>query len=415
MSGLAVIVGCGNVGVGVMLRLLRNAGYDVAMVTHHPGQARQLQRHGARVQLTGASHARLELAPCPAVAAAERRSVAELVRAASLCVVAVRAQQLEEVAALLAPGLSRHRRPVNLLVCDNRPEAGMLLARAVARADGEAKAPAHGFVGALLDQIATTHSDEEGRLVHVEARGRLFLDALALRTEPPVLAGSLLVEDHPAYVQRKLFLFSAGHAAAAFLGRLRGHTLIKDALEDPVVAAVVLRALSEASAGLEYRYGPHFVSGRDAVGDYIARYADPDLADPVERVARDAGRKLFRDDRVCGPARLALESGFSTPALALVGAAGLCAYETALGRRPCRAGVSPSAGMALMSRVSGLVPGHPFVRSAGAAYAGLAHRELAGVVQEMLDDTGDTGGAGGAGGAGKRGAAGHSTKRGRPR
>jgi Ketopantoate reductase PanE/ApbA len=91
-AGLALVVGGGNVGVGVMLRLLRNAGFDVAMVTHHPWQARQLRQYGARVQLTGASNARLELAPCPAVAAREWRCVSELVRAASLSVVAVRPQ-----------------------------------------------------------------------------------------------------------------------------------------------------------------------------------------------------------------------------------------------------------------------------------------------------------------------------------
>jgi mannitol-1-phosphate 5-dehydrogenase len=276
---------------------------------------------------------------------------------------------------------------MNVLVCDNRPEAATVLAAAVARAGGPATAARHGFVGTLLDQIATSSSDEEGRLLHVEAKGRLFLDALALRADPPLLAGSLLVEDHPAYVLRKLFLFSAGHAAAAFLGRLRGHTLIREALADPMVAAVVLQALSEARAGLESRYAPHFVGTENTLRHFPARYADPDLPDTVERVARDAGRKLSGDDRVCGPARLALASGFSTPALAIVGAAGLCAYETELGQWPCPAGVSPAAGAALMSQVSGLVPGHPFVQSAAAAYAALSHRDLADVVQQVLLST----------------------------
>jgi len=402
-AGLALVVGGGNVGVGVMLRLLRNAGFDVAMVTHHPWQARQLQRHGARVQLTGASHARLQLAPCPAVAAGAGRCISELVRAASLSVVAVRPHQLEGVAELLAPGLSRRRRPMNVLVCDNRPEAATVLAAAVARAGGPATAARHGFVGTLLDQIATSSTDEQGRLLHVEAKGRLFLDAPALRTDPPVLAGSLLVEDHPAYVLRKLFLFSAGHAAAAFLGRLRGHTLVREALADPTVAHVVLQALREARTGLEHRYTPHFVGGDDTLCDFLARYADPDLPDTVERVARDAGRKLSGDDRVCGPARLALASGFSTPALAVVGAAGLCAHETELGHWPCPEGVSPAAGAALMSRVSGLVPGHPFVQSAAAAYAALSHRDLASVVQQMLRSTDGVGTPGDAAPGSERG------------
>ena len=386
-AGLALVVGGGNVGVGVMLRLLRNAGYDVAMVTHHPSQAQHLQRYGARVQLTGASRARLALDPCAAVAAGERRSINELVRRASLSVVAVRPHQLDEVAALLAPGLSCRHRPMNVLVCDNRPDAGTLLAAAVARASGRATAARHGFVGTLLDQIATSCTDEEGRLVHVEAKGRLFLDAPALRADPPVLAGSLLVEDHPAYVQRKLFLFSAGHVATAFLGRLRGHTLIQEALDDPLVSEVVLLALREARAGLEHRFGHHLIGGENTVREYLARYADPDMPDTVERVGRDAGRKLVGDDRVCGPASLAIASGISTPALAMVGAAGLCAFEDALGQRPCPRGVTRAEGAALMSQVSGLRPGHPFAQSTGAAYAALCSGDLASVAQQVLLST----------------------------
>jgi mannitol-1-phosphate 5-dehydrogenase len=388
-AGLALVVGGGNVGVGVMLRLLRNAGYDVAMVTHRPRQAQHLQRYGARVQLTGASRARLELAPCPAVAAGDGRSINELVRRASLSVVAVRPHNLDDVAALLAPGLSCRRRPMNVLVCDNRPDAGKLLAEAAAHAIGAATAARHGFVGTLLDQIATSSTDEEGRLVHVEAKGRLYLDAPALRADPPVLAGSLLVEDHPAHVLRKLFLFSAGHVATAFLGRMQGHTLIREALGEPLLAEVVLRALEEARTGLEYRFGHYFIGGKRAVADYLARYRDPDLPDTVERVGRDAGRKLVGDDRVCGPARLALESGISTPALAMVGAAGLYAHETELKQRPCPRGVSPAEGAELMSKVSGLRLGHPFVKSTGAAYAALSSGDLAGVAQQMLFSTSD--------------------------
>jgi mannitol-1-phosphate 5-dehydrogenase len=383
-SRLALVVGGGNVGIGVMLRLLRNAGYDVAVVTHRAAQASRLRRQGARVQLTGGSHPTLRLAPCPAVEAADSRCVAELVRVASLAVVAVRPHHLGEVAALLAPGLSRRRRPINVLVCDNGPGAGALLQRAVANATDEPEAARHGFVGTLLDQIATSSSDPEGTLLHVEGRGRLFLDASRLRAAPPLLAGSLLVEDHQAYVLRKLYLFSAGHTAAAFVGGLRGHSLISQALTDPLVADVVSQALSEARAGLESRYGSHFAGGEEAVRTCLSRYADSHLPDTVDRVGRDPARKLAGGDRVCGPARLALASGVPTPALALVAAAGLRAHESMRsGQRPGPV-ATPPVGATLMSHVSGLPPSHPFVQSVAAVYASLAEREVVDVVHEVL-------------------------------
>jgi mannitol-1-phosphate 5-dehydrogenase len=374
-GGLAVIVGGGNVGIGVMLRSLRNAGYEVAVVTHRAGQAQGLRARGAQLQLTGHAHDRLQLAPCPAVASTEPRCVTELIRSASLVVVAVAAHHLSEAASLLAPGLARRRRPVNVLVCDNRLQAGSRLAREVALVAGDAAAARHGFVGLLLDQVATSGIDERGCLVHVEAKGRMFLDATGLRTEPPLLPGSLLVENHRAYVVRKLYLFSAGHAAGAFLGRLRGHTLMSDAFADTLVADLVRRALDEARVGLEQRYGTRFVGGDQAVRNCLTRYADPDLGDTTTRVARDPGRKLSADDRICGPAQLAVAAGTGTPALALVAAAGLCAHQ-GIRAEVSRDQVDAGAVTALMSHLSGLVPDHPFVLSVGSAFAELTHRGL---------------------------------------
>jgi mannitol-1-phosphate 5-dehydrogenase len=378
-GGLALIVGGGNVGLGVMLRSLRSAGFDVAVVTRRVNQARRLRAFGPRVVLTGDARGRLQLAPCPAVAATEPRCVTELVRVASLIVVTVRPRDLPEVAALLAPGLARRRRTVNVLVCDNRLHAGSRLAREVARAAGDGAAARHGFVGLLLDQIATSGAGDDGLLVHVEASGRMFLNATELRAEPPVLPGAVLVEDLQAYVLRKLYLFSAGHVAGAFLGRLRGHTLLSDAVADPLVEDTVRRALEEAGLGLEHRYGARFVGGDETVRACLARYADPDLRDTVERVARDPDRKLCADDRVCGPARLALAAGVDTPALALVAAAGLCAHEDE--QVACHSGYGDGgAGVQLMSRLSGLGPGHPFVQATGSAYGRLARGGLASAV-----------------------------------
>jgi mannitol-1-phosphate 5-dehydrogenase len=380
-GGLALIVGGGNVGIGVMLRLLRNAGYDVVVVTHRASQAQQLKRSGPQVQLTGGACTRLQLSPCPAVPASEHRCVSDLVRVASLVVVAVRPHHLHEVAALLAPGLSRRSKPVNVLVCDNRLRAASRLAHEVARAAGPARTVQHGFVAALLDQVATSSAGEHGVLLHVEAKGRLFLDAPALRAEPPLLGGALLVEDHAAYVLRKLYFFSAGHAAVAFLGRLQGHRLMTAAVADPLVSNLVLRTLDEAGCGLEHRYGSRFSGGDDAARDCLARYADPVLADTVERVARDPDRKLAADDRVCGTARLALAAGVETPALALVAAAGLCAHQ-GIGAASGGA-ASPAAGAALMSRVSGLLPYDPFARSVGSTYSTLVHDGLVSVAQAL--------------------------------
>ncbi len=73
----------------------------------------------------------------------------------------------------------------------------------------------------------------------VEARGALRVDRAALGGQVPVLRGLDGVDDFTAHLTRKKFVFSAGHASAAYVGGLAGHATLPAALADPVVRTVV--------------------------------------------------------------------------------------------------------------------------------------------------------------------------------
>jgi len=110
-------------------------------------------------------------------------------------------------------------------------------------------------------------------------------------------------------------------------------------------------------------FGDRFAGDEATVEELLGRYAAPHLDDTVERVGRDPLRKLGPDDRICGPARLAMTAGTRTPALALVAAAALrrdqqdshpngCEPHPQFARRR-RASV--------LARSSGLPDSHPFL------------------------------------------------------
>src|SRR5919206_191537 len=96
-----------------------------------------------------------------------------------------------------------------------------------------------GFAGHLLAQ-----SGYDVTFLGRELRGHL-----------PAIQGMRVVSDYRAYVQKKLFTFSAGHATTAYLGALKGYRYVHAAIRDLEIRARVLAAMDEGRSGLEAQYG----------------------------------------------------------------------------------------------------------------------------------------------------------------
>src|SRR3712207_2215556 len=102
----------------------------------------------------------------------------------------------------------------------------------------------------------------------------------------------------------KLWIFNAGHAAAAYLGWQRGCRTLREAMACPTVRAAVAGVVTEAQrafeAYLSMRPGSVPIPAR-SLSWILDSYADPRLEDPIVRVAREPRRKLAADDRLIGP------------------------------------------------------------------------------------------------------------------
>jgi mannitol-1-phosphate 5-dehydrogenase len=356
--GPAVIIGAGNVGCGVMAEQLRAAGRSVVMVTRTSRDADRIVGGGVRLRRTGDPDVPDEvLRGLRAVAVTDTAKVTRYLRKASLVVVAVGSSHTVEIAPVLAEALMTRKSPVIVLVCDNRGGAATDL-RAMVAEHGDDRVLRHGYVGALVDRIVTRHDEPDGsRVLLTEGTGTVYLDAQSVRAPLEAVGQLCLVENFQAYVMRKLFVFSAGHAASAYLGGVRGHRRISDALADPDVAAVVGAAMREGQSGLSALFGERFTGGAAAVDESLARYAAPQLDDTVDRVGRDPLRKLGAADRISGAARLAMAAGEPTPALALVAAAALRqGHDPQLQEQLARHGRG-----GVVARCSGLPDTHPFV------------------------------------------------------
>lgn len=368
--GPAVVIGAGNVGCGIVADQLLRLGREVVLVTHTQERADLLAAGGVSVHHTGGDGRGSDrvLAPVEAVPVGDVERVSSHLRSASVVVIAVTPGHTDELAGLLAVGLTARARPVNVVVVDNRQGTAAGLGELVIAQGGEA-IRRHGFVAALVDRIAnSTEAPDGSRRVLTEPHGQIYLDARALRTPVDLGPQVRLVEDFGAYALRKLYVFSAGHAATAYLGRLQGHRLVSDALADPEVRLVTRLAMLEGQAGVGACFGDRFAGGPAQVDRMLARFVEPALADTVERVGRNVAAKLAASERILGPAQMAMAGGTTAPALAMVTAAALRCAESDphLGRALRRLGRP-----AVLSGLSGLPAHHPLVDRALVAGRGL--------------------------------------------
>jgi mannitol-1-phosphate 5-dehydrogenase len=322
----AVLIGPGRIGCGFVGHVLASAGYELLVVGRSP-IVEQLERARAyRVRLVERGSAvETEVSGVRALRASDPRAIDAIAEADLVCV-SVGAANLPGLAHLLAAGLARHPRTVNVLAFENAPEAAAVLAAAVA--EREPSAARHGFSGALVSRIVTRRlGDLHGSapLTFVgDPAASFVVHGPSLRAPLPAIPHLRSVEDYEAWVQKKLFTFGAGHATTAYLGALKGYRYVHAAIRDPEIRARVLDAMEEGRRGLEARYGAELAGDREELEAIVARFENAALNDPIVRVGRDPLRKLGCADRLLGAARLAEAAGVLPSRLALAAAAALC-------------------------------------------------------------------------------------------
>ncbi|MCX5771855.1 MAG: mannitol dehydrogenase [Candidatus Hydrogenedentes bacterium] len=262
--------------------------------------------------------------------------MAEAVAQADLAATAVGVNVLAKVAPGLAEGLRRRfdrdpERPLNIIVCENMIDAGPYLRARVKEhlpaAYHEALDARVGFVEASIGRMVPVMTPEmkaeDPLLVCVEAYCDLPVDAAGFKGPVPPLAHMQPRSNFKSYVERKLFVHNAGHASTAYLGYLRGHEYVWQAIGDPRVRAEVDKAMGETRAGLVRKHGfaPEELDAHWE--DLTRRFANRALGDTVARVAGDPLRKLGPRDRLVGAALMCLEQGVSPRHVAFATAAAI--------------------------------------------------------------------------------------------
>lgn len=211
------------------------------------------------------------------------------------------------VPARLLLGLDARRRadagPIAIVPCDNLPSNGRVLRDILLESASDALADwvneSVSFVSTSVDRITPAATDADREI----AKGLTgWDDAAPVVAEPfhnwvlsgdfpagrPAWeqAGALFVDDIEPFERRKLWLLNAAHSALAYLGLLRGHRTVAEAIDDALCREAVEAVWAEA--------GRH-LPGIDVAGycaQLLTRWENRRIEHQLSQIALDGTEKL---------------------------------------------------------------------------------------------------------------------------
>jgi fructuronate reductase len=216
------------------------------------------------------------------------------------------------VAGRFVAGLAARRRvdagPLALVPCDNTPGNGALAERVVRDLAALVDDGLADWMTDSLTVVTTTVDRITPRTTAADLRA--VRDATGLDDRCPVVAepfhewvlsgtfpagrpqwedaGAIFTDDVTPYENRKLWLLNGAHSLLAYTGSIRGHTTVAEALSDDVCHSWLDDWWAIASA--------HLHSPAEEITRYRAalldRFANPRMADRLERIAADGSQKL---------------------------------------------------------------------------------------------------------------------------
>jgi mannitol-1-phosphate 5-dehydrogenase len=336
----AVIIGPGKIGCGYLSPLFRDAGWEVVLSARTPERAERIRKAGGfGVRITGSGVTR-ELKDVPAVATGTP-AFEQAIASADLVVTCVGVRNVRGLGPALARALSTRnpRLPLQVWVAENQDCApGLEDSARTAAARTGLPLPPVAFAGAVAEvSVGRGAWRDPGRPVFVgDPIRRMRVDESALIVPLPRLPAVEPTSCYRARLQEKLFVFNAGHALCAYLGVLRGHRSIDRAVGDRFLRPLVAGSMLEAARALASAYPELDEDVHGSVAKAMRRFEDAELADPVDRVARDPIRKLLPHDRLVGAAQLVRATLGRVPRHFALGIASALLYRNEEDEEACR-------------------------------------------------------------------------------
>ncbi|WP_260260967.1 mannitol-1-phosphate 5-dehydrogenase [Vibrio intestinalis] len=322
----AVHFGAGNIGRGFIGKLLADANVAVTFADVDEPLVDQIShKQEYKVKVVGSECSVDTVTHVTAVNSASPAVIEQIIKT-DLVTTAVGPNVLDIIAKTIAQGIEKrfeagNLKPLNIIACEN-------MVRGTTHLKGEVykylNQKLHnqadmliGFVDSAVDRIVppAEAANDDPLEVTVESFSEWIVDEQQFKGEIPQISGMEKTDNLMAFVERKLFTLNTGHCITAYLGNLKGHQTIREAIEDPEIRAEVKQAMNESGEVLIRRYGFDKEFHAAYIEKILGRFANPFLVDEVDRVGRQPIRKLGQNDRLIKPLLGTIEYGVENKTL----------------------------------------------------------------------------------------------------
>jgi mannitol-1-phosphate 5-dehydrogenase len=324
--------GAGNIGRSLVAQLFSKAGYEVVFIDVDKDIIDALNRERRYlIQVKDVHSEDIWVENVRGVDGRDQEAVINEIATADIMATAVGANALNYIYKIVAEGIKRREKPLNIIICENLRHMSKIFKENLIPyfPEGFPIEEKIGLIETAIGKMVPIMPDEfktrDPLLVWAEAYNILYAAKDGFIGDVPQIEGIIARSNFDAYVDQKLFIHNLGHAVTAYLGYLvePENIYIWSAIENEIVRGIVEAAMWESAHALISEYPSEFSEpGQQAyIDDLIKRFGNEHLGDTIFRVGRDVTRKLGFDERLIGAARLDLKNHL-TPRYTALGIAG---------------------------------------------------------------------------------------------
>lgn len=307
----AVHFGAGNIGRGFIGEVLNKNQFSITYLDTNAELIEQLNHdQGYEIQYLADDIPKKWIDRVKAINSLTQMDQAiEALAEADLITTSVGANNLNKIATVLKAGLLANvtkRKNINVLANENMINASSTLKKAVYQISNQAEQAILDqkvyFVDTAIDRQSLSKNQAGKMIVVVEPYYEWVISKTQLAPDTPFeLKTATFVDELTPFIERKLFIVNASHAAFAYVGALFGYQTVQAAIQNPNIYHLVQAFLNENSRYFVQQYHQSAKELSLFIKQTLTRHSNPRLADPITRVGRSPIRKLSKTDRLVSP------------------------------------------------------------------------------------------------------------------
>ena len=316
-----VIFGAGKIARGFIAHLLSLSDIDFVFVEKADALADLINERGQyTINILGAPEKNYVVKNAKALKFSQEKEITEAIAEADVVFDAVGGKNLQEIVPFYIKGIEKKAEKggyLNFVTCENWKEPAKILKEgAEAGIAPEAREYLDNYVGFTESVIMRSGIEapkelleKDPLIVNVQNYWHLPVDAARVKGSLPDIKYMEPLTGFAGFLERKFYTYNAANGTTSFVGALLGYKVLAEAAHDEQILKILDGVYQETGKALSMKHGISLEEQMAFAKTSLNKLQDYTIVDSIERNARDPQRKLGKDDRLVGSARMVLSCG----------------------------------------------------------------------------------------------------------